>query len=243
MIDIHSHILYGIDDGAPDIDESIAIIRNLRKLGFDKIIATPHYIDNTDYVTGNKVKKEILNKLKKGLKISEIDVEVYLGNEIYLSEDILEKIDKKQISKMNDSKYLLIELPLSEKFEHSLDMLTNIKCKGYYIILAHPERYKIFQENPEKIEDYLDAGILLQGNLASLDGRYGRKAKKLFKQLLKKRNFFALASDSHRSTSKFFTNFEKLKKKAIKLTDEEYFHKLFNENPEKVLKNEKQIHF
>ncbi len=239
MIDIHSHILYGIDDGAPDIEESIAIIRNLQKIGFYKIIATPHYIDNTDYVTGNKVKKEILNKLKKGLKISQIDVELYLGNEIYLSDEIIEKINKKQISKMNDSNYLLIELPLSEKMEHSLDMLTNIKCKGYHIILAHPERYRLFQENPEKINDYLDAGILFQGNIASLDGRYGRKAKKLCKQLLKKRKYFALASDSHRSTSKIFDNFEKLKKKIIKLTDEEYFNKLFQENPEKVLNNEK----
>lgn len=237
MIDIHSHILYGIDDGAPDIDESIAIIKKLKNAGFDKIIATPHYIDNTDYVTGNKVKKEILNKLKKGLKISQIDVELYLGNEIYLSEDILEKISKKQISKMNDSNYLLIELPLNEKFEHSLDMLMNIKCKGYRIILAHPERYRLFQENPEKMEDYLEAGILFQGNIASLDGRYGRKAKKLFKQLLKKRKYFALATDSHRSDSKLFDHFEKLKKKIIKLTDETYFHKLLNENPEKVLNN------
>lgn len=239
MIDIHSHILYGIDDGAPDIEESIEIIKNLQKIGFNKIIATPHYIDNTDYVTGNKIKKEILNKLKKGLKISQIEVEIYLGNEIYLSEDIIEKIEKKQISKMHDSSYLLIELPLSGKMDHALDMLTNIKCMGYNIILAHPERYRIFQENPEKMEDYLEAGILFQGNISSLDGRYGRKAKKLCKKLLKRRKYFALATDSHRSSSKLFNHFERLKKKIIKLTDEDYFHKLFEVNPNKILKNEK----
>ena len=65
MIDIHSHILYGIDDGSTDIEESIEIIKRLKQIGFHKIIATPHYIDNTEYVTGNKKKKEILNKLKK----------------------------------------------------------------------------------------------------------------------------------------------------------------------------------
>lgn len=239
MIDIHSHILYGIDDGAPDIDESIAIIRNLKKVGFDTIVATPHYIENTEYITGNKRKKEILNKLKKGLDISEIDVEICLGNEIYLSEEILKKIEAKQISPMNGGNYLLIELPLVEKYKHALDMLTNIKCKGYNIILAHPERYYLFQENPEKIEEYLDAGILLQGNIGSLDGRYGRKAKKLFKQLLKKRQYFALATDIHRSNSKIFQNFEKLKKKIIKLTDEKYFNELVMENPKKIVENKK----
>ncbi len=239
MIDIHSHILYGIDDGAPDIDESIAIIRNLQKLGFDKIIATPHYIENTEYITGNKKKKEILNKLKKGLQISEIEIEIYLGNEIYLSEEILKKIEGKQISPLNGGSYLLIEIPLVERYKHALDMLTNIQCKGYKIILAHPERYYIFQENPELIEEYLDAGILLQGNISSLDGRYGRKAKKLCKKLLKERKYFALASDTHRSNSKLFTNFEKLKKKIIKWTDESYFKELFLDNPMKVIENKK----
>lgn len=238
MIDIHSHILYGIDDGSTDIEESIEIIKKLKQIGFHKIIATPHYIDNTEYVTGNKKKKEILNKLKKGLEISQIEIDLYLGNEIYLSEDILGKIATKKISTMNDSNYLLIELPLSEKVGHALDMLTNIQCKGYHIILAHPERYRIFQENPDKLNEYIEAGILLQGNIASLDGRYGQKAKKLCKKLVKKKSYFAMASDVHRSQSKFFDNFEKLKKKIIKWTDENYFRQIFVENPEKILNNE-----
>lgn len=239
MIDIHSHILYGIDDGAPDIEESICIIKNLKAKGFNQIIATPHYIDNTDYIANNKDKKERLNKLIKELKKEKIDVELYLGNEVYLTEDILKKITSKKISTMNDSIYLLIELPLVEKMDHALDMLMTIKSKGYQIILAHPERYNLFHQNSELLKEYLDTGILLQGNIASLDGRYGRKAKKLCKKLLKEKKYFALASDVHRSNSTFFDKFEKMKKKIIKLTDENYFNEVLYVNPKRILDNKK----
>lgn len=238
MIDIHNHVLFGIDDGAKTIEESISILEKMSLMGYTSVIATPHYISSSYYDADNKKKKELINELKEKIKENNIDINLYLGNEIFIQNNIDKKIIKGEIYTLNNSSYILIELPLSERLNFDLDVLYELINKGAKVILAHPERYRIFQKNPSELEKYLDLGILLQGNIDALSGKYGKSAKKLFASLLKRRQYFALASDIHKSKTGYFKRFSKLKKEIIKLTDENYFEELVLHNPQKILENE-----
>ncbi len=241
MIDIHNHVLFGIDDGAKDIEESISILEKMSSIGYTSVIATPHYISNDLYDANNKKKKEIIEILKEKLKEKNIKIDLYLGNEIFIQNHIDKKIIRGKIYTLNNSSYMLIELPLNEKLNCDLDILYELINQGAKVILAHPERYRIFQNNIEELEKYLDLGILLQGNIDALSGKYGNYAKKIFKTLLKNRQYFTLASDIHHSNTEYFKRFPNLKKKVIKLTDEDYFNKLCIYNPQKIIDNNVEI--
>ncbi len=235
MIDVHSHILYGIDDGARTLEESLSILKQMEGLGFEKIIITPHYMENTEYVADNKKKKEIIKELKEKIKRENIHLKLYLGNEVYLFEDIVQKIKSQDIFTINQTNYLLVELPLLEHMHSDLDMLFELISSGVHIVLAHPERYVLFQKNPKLIDKYTDMGILLQGNFESFDGKYGRHAEKLAKKLLKDKRYFVLGSDIHREGSKFFRKFGSIYKKLLKFVGEDYLTLLTKTNPQKLL--------
>lgn len=237
MIDIHSHIIFDVDDGSKTIEESISMIKKMRKIGYTSIIATPHYIENSYYSANNRIKKEKLQILQERLRESNIDVKLYLGNEIFIQDEILKKILKQEIHTLNNSSYMLIELPLEEKLNSDLDIFYELITSGAKIVLAHPERYKIFQKDPKSIEKYTEMGILLQGNIDALSGKYGKESKKLFIKLLKQRKYFAFGSDIHNSKAGFYDRFEELKKECIKLTDEAYFNELTIINPNKIINN------
>jgi protein-tyrosine phosphatase len=237
MIDVHCHILYGIDDGAKTIEDSVTILKKLAKIGYTKVILTPHYIENTKYIADNKTKNELLKEIELKLKEENISIELYLGNEVFIDSTIINKIMEQKISTLNGKDYILIEIPMHEKMHNDLDILFNLVSKGVHVILAHPERYTIFQEHPNLIDLYTNMGILLQGNMESISGKYGTKAKKLFITLLKKRKYFVLGSDIHHSDSSLFLNYSKITKEIIKLTDANYFKELVEINPQKIIDN------
>ena len=237
MIDTHSHIIYGIDDGSVSIEESVSMIKKMRNAGYSAIIATPHYIDDTEYRANNKEKQERLELIREKVKESNIDIKLYLGNEVFIGDFIIDKILNKEIYTLNNSDYIMIELPLDEKLNYDLDVIYNLIDKGAKVVLAHPERYRIFKKNYKEVQKYLDMGVLLQGNIDSLSGKYGRDSKKLFIKLLKERKYFILGSDIHTTISKFYDRVNDLKSEAIKLTDENYINQLMVENPSKIINN------
>ena len=110
MRDIHSHIMYGIDDGSRSLEESIKLLKIQEEKGITDIILTPHYIENTDYTCSIKQKKNIIKELKKHTTIN-----LYIGNEVYITENIKELLEDKKISTLNNSRYLLVELPMNNK--------------------------------------------------------------------------------------------------------------------------------
>ena len=112
MIDLHSHILYGIDDGSKSLETSLEILSIAYTGGVTDIVVTPHYIKDSKYQANNTKKLELLNNLKQELKIRNININLYLGNEVYITEGIPELI-KTDISTINNSKYLLMEFPMA----------------------------------------------------------------------------------------------------------------------------------
>ena len=237
-VDIHSHILYGIDDGSKTLEQSIKILQELKEIGFKKIVLTPHYIINSKYQTNNKEKQKILEEIKKNIQQKNIDIELYLGNEVLINDNIYELIEKKEISTINNSKYILIELPLYTTQKNALDIMYELKIKNITPILAHPERYEFIQKNPKAIEDFINEGIILQANYGSIIGIYGKKAKKTIKKLLKENYISLFGTDIHYENSKIYLNINKIRKKIKKIIGEQKSKELMTINPNKIINNE-----
>lgn len=236
-IDIHSHILYGIDDGSKSIEESINIIKEHIKMGFTDIVVTPHYIENSKYETNNIDKENILKTLKQELKKQNININLYLGNEVFVNNNLEELLKKKEIATINNSKYLLIEFPMNEKPKDINNIIYELKIKGIIPIIAHPERYDYVEKNPNLVLEWIEEGALLQSNYGSIIGVYGSGPQKTIKKLLKKDLIEFLATDIHYPNNKIYLNMDKIRKKLKKLISEERFIELTNTNPKKIIEN------
>ncbi|MBK5244783.1 MAG: capsular biosynthesis protein [Eubacteriaceae bacterium] len=237
MIDIHSHSLPGVDDGAQTMEESMAMIRAAKDQGFNSIILTPHYITNTKFESKVKENKVILNALKKAVKDAGIDLFLFLGNEVCYRVDVLDFIDQGNYITMNDSRYLLIETKshLADLYNFEA-FLFKLQLKGYTPIIAHPERYDFVQKDPNVLANLVEHGSLAQMNILSLTGAYGASAKETAEILLTHNMVHFLASDAHRPMS--YEAFGQAKEMAIDLVGKEKVAKLLNENPARVLVDE-----
>lgn len=233
MIDIHSHILPGIDDGADDIDASMVLIRELFDNGVTDIIATPHYVDETNYISNVVANTKLIKKLTTRLKKEKIDIKLHLGNEIYICSKILELLSASEISALGGSKYLLVELPMSGEYPGYMDVFMELQRAGYKVILAHPERYTAFFDDFDSIRELYDMGVLLQCNLGSFIGHYGKQPKKLAEKLAKNDMIFAVASDIHHPRgSKFMPA---VMKRLSKFYGTFELEDILEKNPKKIL--------
>ena len=131
MTDIHSHLIYGIDDGARSLEESIELIKKLSSIGFDNLIITPHYIEDSEYSASNQIKEEKLEIIRDELKKNNINVNIFIGNEIFINENIVNLVEDGYIETLGDTNYLLIELPFHNKIIGLLDIISEIKSAGY----------------------------------------------------------------------------------------------------------------
>lgn len=236
MKDLHSHLLFGIDDGCKDIGESITLLKNAQEQGITDLVLTPHYMENTKYNANNEEKNKRFEELKEEAKKAGIEINLYLGNEVYMTENFQDLLKQQEITTINNSKYLLIEFPLGNMLYNSKEILYDLVVSGYVPILAHPERYRIFQRHPDHIDEYLRMGVLLQGNYKSLYGKYGKDAKKTLIYFLKNNKITFLASDCHHDKD---FKIKKLKKKLKSITkSDNMVVDLLENNFNKVILNE-----
>lgn len=229
MTDIHCHLIHDVDDGARTIEESVELIKKLNDLGFDKIIITPHFIYGTEYTCENKIKTEKLSAIKSELIKQNINVELHLGNEIFINKTIDKFLEDGMASSLAGTKYLLIELPFQNKILGFKDILYELTCKGYIPIIAHPERYLYFQEDYSQVDELKEEGILFQCNYASVLGYYGKSSEKLVKYMLKNNYVDYFGTDTHRTDKTYlFDNFKKIEKQIIKKIGQEKYQEILN---------------
>ncbi len=232
MIDIHSHILPNIDDGSRSLNETIHILKEAQKAGFTKIISTSHYIDG--YYEANEEQR---TKLLKEIKENFQGIELYLGNEIYITNQMTDLLSEKKASTINNSKYVLFELPMNTKAMDVKEVVFRLMEKGYVPIIAHPERYEYVKENIEYVRELADMGVLFQSNYGSSIGMYGKKAQKTQKKLLEEGLIQFFGSDVH-TVEQIYTKMPKILKKLRKIISEEELEQFSTVNPQKVLNNE-----
>lgn len=227
MTDVHSHILFGIDDGSRTISESIELLKKLKSVGFNNVILTPHFILDSTYNSNYEANKKIYNELKERLLNENIDINIYLGNEIFIDKNVPTLLEKNIITSLNGTKYVLVEFPMHNKLLNIEDILYEIRSRGYEVVIAHPERYDAFKEDYSIVDTLREDGFLFQSNYSSILGYYGKDSIKLLKYMLKRHYIDFLGTDIHRIEKTYvIDNFKKIEKHIIKITGSEYYNKI-----------------
>lgn len=198
MIDIHSHILPGLDDGSQSMDKSITMAEIAMESGVTDMIATPHC--NQKKLFENYASTELFNsldRLKNELESAGIDINVHLGAEVFATEDIVPLYKDKRLFTLNFSRYLLVEFDFYADLMFMENTLYDLLDEGVVPIIAHPERYLMLQEHPDAAMIWYDEGVGIQLNKGSLFHRFGSGAYHLAHQLLASGHVSCVASDAH----------------------------------------------
>ncbi len=241
MIDIHCHIIPNTDDGAKSEEISIEMARRAASLGYTGIFATSHYIIH-DIENNRKDFLKNIDRMNRLYEKNKINLKLYDGNEIFFTNNIVGLINDKKVCTLGKSKYVLFELPLFNQIipMNVYDEINELQNAGYKPILAHPERYDFVANDMSTIEKLIESGVLIQSNIASITGKYGKQAQKNLKVMLKRNMVHFLGTDSHNLS--VYEKWDKAMKKIRKIVrDDELLNKILN-NPEKVLYN-KEIDF
>ncbi|MBM7556932.1 tyrosine-protein phosphatase [Halanaerobacter jeridensis] len=196
MIDLHTHILPGVDDGVDSKEEAAAVARDAVEQGGEKIVATPHYLADSGKLSVDEIKDRV-QELQQYLEQQGIEIEILPGMEIYLTQDLGKKAKEGKLMGLNDSKYLLIELPMNNVPQYTENVLHDLRVLGYQPVIAHPERYREVIKDPNLVYDWVNSGALAQLNGGSLLGMFGSKIKETSEILVEHNLVQLVASDLH----------------------------------------------
>ncbi len=196
MIDLHSHVLPGIDDGAETIDGSLDILRAAQADGIARIAATPHV--RHDYPTTPEQMERLVARVQEAARASDIALDVLPGGELDLAyADSLDDDSLRRFGLGGNPRLLLLEFPYVGWPVGLPDLVFRLRVRGFTAVLAHPERNADVQENPERLRELVDAGVWVQLTAASVDGRLGRRNAAAAKALLDAELAHVIASDAH----------------------------------------------
>lgn len=237
MIDFHSHILPNIDDGSRNIEETLNLIKEAKQVGFEGISLTSHYIE--DYYETDVPEREVwIQAIKDNLKNKGIQIDLYLANEIYITDNIIELLKQGKASTINNTCYVLFEMPLNSEPLNLYDVIYSLQENKLIPVLAHPERYSFIQKEPELAYDLIQKGVLMQANYGSILGQYGEKAQMIVRKFFENDMIHFLGSDVHRQK----TIYKKIPQALEAIADiigEDKLEKLTTINPRLALNNKK----
>ena len=232
MIDLHSHILPELDDGARSLEDSLAMARMAVDSGVTTMAATPH--------CGSDRRKSVFaawDLLREALEESGIPLDLYTGMEIFGTPDTPRLLREGRLLTLNDSRYPLIEFSFRSDGEEETRILERICRDGFRPLVAHPERYSYVQRNPRWVDRWVRMGCLIQVNRGSLFGRFGASAQKMAVELVDRGIATLIASDAHgpRVRTTWMADVEKMLSAEFSTR---CARTLLKKNPEKILNNE-----
>ena len=235
MIDIHSHILPYMDDGADSWKTSLNMCRQASEDGVKTIVATPHTLNGIyeNYPQAIEEKVKILNQK---IKENNISLQVLPGSEVHLRDDIIEKLKNQTIMTINKTNYILLEFP-ADQIPHQIEkILFRIQIMGITPIFSHVERNLEFQRKPDLLANLIQKGALAQLTAVSLCGGFGSKTRKFAQELLANHLIYCIASDAH-SDSKSGRNavLSKALAEASKIIGYQAALNLVHSNPQKII--------
>ena len=194
--DIHSHLLPGIDDGSPDIETSVELIRGMKALGYKKLITTPHILWDV-YKNTNSIILEKLQDVRTRLKNEQIDIEIEAAAEYFIDDHLGELVERRERLLTFGNNLVLVEFSMvSHPFEWK-KTLFEMQIQGYQPVIAHPERYAYLDRNKNFYDELKTAGYLFQLNMLSLGGQYGSAVAELARYLTKKGYYDLIGTDLH----------------------------------------------
>lgn len=196
-IDIHSHLIPGIDDGAQTIEESLAMIVKMKSLGYSHLVTTPHVIWDCYRNTPATI-LDGLQSVRNACEAAGIDIQIDAAAEYFLDEHFVEMLRTGEQLLTLPGNRVLVELPYSTPLMNTSELLFSIIGKGYQPVLAHPERYTYFYSDPSVFKKLVDQGCELQVNILSLGNYYGPNVNKMAEWLLENQLITFLGSDAHK---------------------------------------------
>lgn len=192
---MHSHLIPGIDDGAPDLGTSINLIRDLHELGFKSLITTPHVMSDL-YPNTPDIIRSGLEQVRKALVQEDIDMPIHAAGEYLLDEGFATKLMAGDLLTLK-GQYVLVEMSFIAATPNLDQLLFDMQTKGYRPVMAHPERYPYLQGDLKRYERLKDQGCLLQMNLLSLLGYYGKDVRQIAVNLMKAGFYDLAGTDLH----------------------------------------------
>lgn len=237
MIDFHSHVLPNVDDGSKSVEETFKLLEEAKEAGFDGVISTSHYME--EYYEVNVAERKVwINALSENLYQKNIDLKLYLGNEIYISKNIIDFLETGKATSINNSNYVLFEFPMNSKPMDMYDIIYDMLEYKLVPVLAHPERYSFVQKEPNLVYDLIQKGVLMQSNYGSILGMYGEKAQIIVRKLLENNMVHFLGSDVHRANS-IYSKIQSSLGEIEAIVGEEKLKEISSVNPKLVVDNKR----
>ena len=243
MIDIHCHILPGMDDGSGNFSDSIEMAQLAAASGTRCIVVTPHCnVPNAFENYWVQEVQAVFDRLQKEIDARNIPITFLPGQEVFLASDFLPLIKQGKLIPINDSRYLLVEFSAHENASVAIRKLQKITAEGYVPIVAHPERYAFVHEHGDMVYRMKEMGCLTQINKGSLKGRFGYKAMKSAFEILENYDADFIASDGHSQYSRtpYLADAYEIVSERFSA---DYADFLLHDNPRRVLRNERVYAF
>ncbi|WP_367369846.1 tyrosine-protein phosphatase [Pediococcus parvulus] len=239
MIDLHCHILPGVDDGSPDIETSLKLAEVAVEQGITHMLLTPHHMDG-DYLNHKADVIEKTTAFQEALDRNQIRLTVFPGQEVHITGELIQATDRDDILFADESnRYLILELPHNEVPEYTEKMLFALQTRGITPILVHPERNQGFMQDPDKLYEFVSQGCLTQLTASSYVGVFGEHVQKFTEQIIDAGLGFVFASDAHNFEGRNFKMtqaFEKLEK-----SKGNRFAEIYQENAKRIINGDDVI--
>ena len=232
MIDIHTHLLFGVDDGPQTREESIEMLKAAKAQGIDAMILTPHYRHGMFAYPNDKIKENFALLIEPA---REIGIQLYLGTEHHVNSMILEYIQSGRVNTLAGTQYVLAEYKHDTEFEYIAKSVRDLLRHGYIPIIAHVERYMCMYEDLDRVDWLRDVGAMIQVNANAILGMEGFKTKGFTKKLLKYGYVDFVGSDSH-DLKKRANNLGKCRAYLYKKYDERYVDRITEHNAMEILR-------
>lgn len=239
-VDIHTHILPGVDDGAENFKEALEMLRIAKSNGTTDLVLTPHYLvrdSRSDGLSKREIKSRF-NTFKEAAEAQCPGISLYLGAETFAVSNIEDVLDDDGLITVNNTNYVLLEFGFNDFVSRTLKITEVLSQNGYIPIIVHPERYLFIQRNPRDIIKYLEQGAILQVNTCSLAGYNGPLAQDVALSFLENGLASAIASDAH-STYQRVPDLSETYSFVSANFSSDYAEDLFYENPMTILKGKR----
>lgn len=196
FVDIHTHILPGVDDGAPDLAQAVALLKKAWEKGTGGVVLTPHFRGRYRDNVAQKL-QPVFEQLKQEAALQCPDMKLYLGSEVGYELDVSEKIADGTVLSLNGTRYVLLEFRDKAFRSRILEGTLEVLNYGYIPILAHVERYEAIRNKPDLAAELIHLGALIQINADSVMGRLGLRVKRCCRHLLRNHCVHFVATDAH----------------------------------------------
>lgn len=235
-IDIHSHIIPGVDDGSKSMEQSLRMLHKAQQEGIDTMILTPHNKAEHRNVSVEGIYRRI-EELKQAAEREQLTIKLYPGNEIFYRDGVVELLEDGEVCTLAGSSYVLVEFRPVEEFSYIRRAIYELAGNGYIPVLAHVERYACMASSIDNVRYAIDRGALIQVNAGSIIGRSGFRVKQSVKKMLKEHLVHFVGTDAH-DDIKRNTEIADTARYLCKKYGQDYADALLRDNAARIIRDE-----